>query len=105
MLLTAEIYTNDMIKVGISLYDFSSRNKWKVYLINLKKDLGQEEKVQVGLEVYHFFRKTFPNLFPSPKRFVQVMSLQKFEYLQIVNVTEVNIFGTEFPTIFLHLLN
>ena len=52
-------------------------------LIKLKKDLGQGEKVQVGLEVYNFCRKTFPNLFPSQQRFVQVMSLEKFEDSQI----------------------
>ena len=38
-------------------------------LIKLKKDLGQGEKVQVGLEVYNFCRKTFPNLFPSQQRY------------------------------------
>ena len=73
----------------------------------VKERFGPQRKNgQVGLKVFHFFWKNLSkSVLPSQKSFVQVKPLQKFGHLQIVNVAKVDIFGSEFPTIFLHFLN
>ena len=90
---------------GIQKYvDSYSGTNGQSVSIKLKKDLGQGEKVQVGLEVYHFCRKTFLQISSfSAKICAGHVTWKVWTFANIINVTKVNIFGI--PTIFLHMFN